>query len=80
MEYNISWVKSHAGTRGNERADKLAKEEARRVGTEYEFARIPKSTIYQEARDQLGKNGKESGQQAKKLQQPGNTFPHFETD
>jgi len=47
----FSWVKSHAGTRGNEITDKLAKEAARRGGTEYEFARIPKSTIYQEARE-----------------------------
>jgi len=30
--------------------------------------------------NQRGKNGKESGQQAKKLQQPDNTFPHFKTD
>ena len=30
--------------------------------------------------NQLGKSGKESGQQAKKLQQPGNNFPHFKTD
>jgi len=51
MEYKISWVKSHAGTRGNEIADKLAKEEARRGGTEYVFARILKSTIFQEARE-----------------------------
>ena len=47
----FSWVKSHAGTRGNEIADRLAKEAARSGGTEYEFARIPESTIYQEARE-----------------------------
>jgi ribonuclease HI len=47
----FSWVKAHAGTRGNEIADRLAKEEARSGGTEYEFARIPKSTLYQEARE-----------------------------
>ena len=48
---HLSWIKSHAVTRGNEIADRLAKEAARSGGTEYEFARIPKSTIYQEARE-----------------------------
>jgi ribonuclease HI len=47
----LSWVKAHAGTRGNEIANRLAKEAARSGGTEYEFARIPKSTLYQEARE-----------------------------
>jgi ribonuclease HI len=47
----FSWVKAHAGTRGNEIADRLAKQAARSRGTEYEFTRIPKSTIYQEARE-----------------------------
>jgi ribonuclease HI len=45
----FSWFKAHAGTRGNEIADRLSKEAARSGGTEYEFARIPKSTLYQEA-------------------------------
>jgi hypothetical protein len=47
----FSWVKAHAGTRGNEIVDRLAKEAARSGGTEYEFARIPESTLYQEARE-----------------------------
>ena len=42
----FSWVKAHAGTRGNEIADRLAKETARSRGTECEFTRIPKSTLY----------------------------------
>jgi len=48
----FSWFKAHAGTRGNEIAERLAKEAARSGGTDYEFARIPKSTIYQEAREE----------------------------
>jgi len=47
----FSWVKAHAGARGNETADTLGKEAARRRGTEFEFTRIPKSTLYQEARE-----------------------------
>jgi len=76
----FSWVKSHAKTRSNEIADKLAKKAARRGGTEYEYARIPKKLCIKKPENQLGKNGKESGQKAKKLQQPGNTFPQFKTD
>jgi len=45
----FSSIKDHAGTRGNEIADRLAKEAARSGDTEFEFARIPKITIYQEA-------------------------------
>jgi len=47
----FSWVKAHAGTLGNEIADRLAQVAARCGGTEHVFARIPKSTIYQEARE-----------------------------
>ena len=48
----FSWVKAHAGTYGNELADRLAKEAARSEGTNYEFTRIPKSTLYQEAEEE----------------------------
>jgi ribonuclease HI len=46
------WVKAHAGTYGNEIADRLAKAAARSEGTKYGFARIPKSTLYQEAEEE----------------------------
>jgi len=50
--YIHTYIYIHAGTRGNKIADRLAKEAARSGGTEYEFARIQKSTIYQEAREE----------------------------
>jgi ribonuclease HI len=45
----FSWVKAHIGIFVNELADKLAKEAARSDDTSYDFDRIPKSTLYQEA-------------------------------
>ena len=47
----FSWVKVHAGTRGNEKADRLVKEAPRSWRTEYEFTRISKRTLYQESRE-----------------------------
>jgi ribonuclease HI len=61
----FSWVKAHAGTRGNKIADRLAREAVQSGGTEYEFARIPKSTLYQEAREADRETWQ--GQRAKKL-------------
>jgi len=48
----FSLVKAHAGTYGNEIADRLAKEAAWSEGTKYAFSRIPKSTIHQEAEEE----------------------------
>ena len=48
----FSWVKAHAGIYGNKLADRLAKEAAQSDGTNYEFTRIPKSTLYQEAEEE----------------------------
>ena len=48
----FSWVKAHAGTYGNEIADRLAKEAARSEGTNYHFTRIPRSTLYHETEEE----------------------------
>jgi ribonuclease HI len=48
----FSWVKAHAGTYGNEIADIMVKEVARSEGMNYVFARVPKSTLYQEAEEE----------------------------
>jgi ribonuclease HI len=48
----FSWVKAHAGTQGNEIADRLAKEAARHQGEEYAYSRIPKSIMYKEAEEE----------------------------
>ena len=44
----FSWVKAHVEIYGNEMADRLAKEAARRKETNIAFNRIPKSTLYHE--------------------------------
>jgi len=48
----FSWVKAHAGTLGNEIADRLAKEAARSENMQYVFDRIPKSTLQHKAEEE----------------------------
>jgi hypothetical protein len=51
----FSWVRAHAGTYGNETADRLAKEAAQGEGMKLEFTRILKSTLYREAEEEARK-------------------------
>ena len=45
----FSWVKAHAGTYGNEVADRPAEGVARNLNMKHAFTKIPKSTLYKEA-------------------------------
>jgi post-segregation antitoxin (ccd killing protein) len=48
----ISWVKAHLGSYGNELADKLAKAAACNRDTTVSFNRIPKSTLNNEIKEE----------------------------
>jgi hypothetical protein len=69
LRIKLSWFKAHAATRGNEIAERLAKEAARSGGTEYELTGFQKAPHIKQIEREPGKQGKESGQRAKKLQQ-----------
>jgi len=52
----FSWVKAHVEIYGNELADRLAKEAARSNDTSIAFNRIPVSTLYYEAAEEVSQN------------------------
>jgi hypothetical protein len=47
----FNWVKAHAGTQGNEMADRLAKEAATEDTGEIVYNKVPRETIITEGKD-----------------------------
>ena len=52
----FSWIKAHAGTSGNELADKLAKEASGKTEIPVSYNRIPKSAIKRDLEESSRKN------------------------
>ena len=56
MTVIFNWVKAHAGTQGNEMADRLAKEAATEDTEEIVYNKIPRETIITDGKeDELSK-------------------------
>jgi len=47
----FTWIKAHAGHRGNETAHQLAKEEANNKNIDESYTKIPKSAILNELKE-----------------------------
>jgi ribonuclease HI len=76
----FSWVKAHAGTLGNDIADRLAKEAARSENMQYVFDRIPKSTSQHEAEEEAKQEWQTEWSRPTKRRPLDNTFLQFRTD
>jgi len=64
VEFN--WIKAHAGNRGNEQADQMAKEAISSKTIEECYTRIPKSAVWRELNEQSVKQWQNEWQRSSK--------------
>jgi len=74
----FSWVKAHAGQKGNELADRLAKEASSSKNFEECYNRIPKSTVTSELRQQSLKQWQTYWEKTTKGATTKSFFPNIE--
>ena len=74
----FSWVKAHAGQRGNELADRLAKEASSSKDIEECYNRIPKSTVTSELKEQCLKQWQNEWETTTKGATTKSFFPNIE--
>ena len=74
----FSWVKAHAGQRGNELADRLAKAATSSKDIEECYNRIPKSTVTSELEEQCLKQWQNEWETTTKGAATKSVFPNIE--
>jgi hypothetical protein len=74
----FSWVKAHAGQRGNELADQLAKESSSSKDIEECYNGIPKSTVTSELKEQCLKQWQNEWETTTKGATTKSFFPNIE--
>jgi len=74
----FSWIKAHAGHRGNEMADQLAKEAANKKNIEECYTKIPKSAVLCEFKEQSIQQWQTEWERSLKIAITKSLFPKIE--
>jgi ribonuclease HI len=77
-QITLRWVKAHAGTRGNELADTLAKRATRNGTITESYTRIPKSTMLRQLEEGSARKWQRSWTQTTKSSMTKEYFPDIE--